>query len=164
MSAAPYAAIVPAPGFCLGLRLSGDEAAVTEIHFLEACAEQLPTAPLAREAARQLQAYLADAAFAFTLPLQVAGTPFRQQVWQQIAAIPCGQTRTYGQLAAALGSAPRAVGGACGDNPLPVVVPCHRVVAAAGIGGFAHHRDGFLLGVKRWLLTHEQSAFCLDGR
>lgn len=164
MNAAPYAAIVPAPGFCLGLRLAGDGEALAEIRFLESCAAQPPVTPLAGEAARQLAAYLADASFVFTLPLQVAGTSFRQQVWQQIAAIPCGETRTYGQLAAALGSAPRAVGGACGDNPFPVVVPCHRVVAAAGIGGFAHHRDGFLLGVKRWLLAHEQAAFALDGR
>jgi methylated-DNA-[protein]-cysteine S-methyltransferase len=63
---------------------------------------------------------------------------------------------TYGALAAALQSSARAVGGACGANPYPVVVPCHRVIASdGGLGGFARQRGGFLLEVKRWLLQHE---------
>jgi methylated-DNA-[protein]-cysteine S-methyltransferase len=83
------------------------------------------------------------------------GTPFRRAVWREIASIPCGRTRTYGEIADRLHSSPRAVGGACGDNPLPLVVPCHRVVARDGLGGFMHRDGGFALAVKRWLLAHE---------
>lgn len=152
---APFAAVLPAPGFSLGVRCTTDE--ITEIAFLESRPALRPTTPLAMEAARQLRAWLADPRFAFGLPLAPAGTPFQRRVWAGIAAIPPGATRSYGELAAELGSGARAVGGACGANPYPVVVPCHRVVAAGGgPGGFARQRGGFLLEVKRWLLAHER--------
>ena len=113
---------------------------------------------MAKEAVRQLRAYLKDPRFQFSLPLQPQGTHFQRRVWAGIAAIPAGATRTYGEVAAAIGSGPRAVGNACGANPYPLVVPCHRVVAAhQGLGGFARQRGGFLLDVKRWLLAHEGS-------
>lgn len=150
-----FDAVVAGPAFCLGIRCDRD--AVTAIVFLsqEAGARE-GEGELARRAADELRAYFADPAFRFALPLRAAGTPFRQRVWRAIAAISPGETRRYGDLARALGSAPRAVGQACGDNPLPVVVPCHRVVAAAGIGGFAHARQGDALAAKRWLLDHER--------
>ena len=116
---------------------------------------------MAAEAVRQLHAYLADPNFVFGLPLRPAGTTFQRRVWEQISAIPTGQTHTYGQLAKNLKNAPRAVGQACGANPYPLVIPCHRVVATGGgMGGFARERGGFLLDIKRWLLTHEG---CLPG-
>lgn len=150
----PYHAIVAAPGFCLGVCAA--EAVVTAVDFLEPCPPQAPETPLAAEVVRQLQTYLADPRCTFNLPLQPAGTHFQRRVWAQIAAIPCGQVATYGQLAKTLANAPRAVGQACGANPYPVVVPCHRVIATGGgLGGFANARGGFLLAVKRWLLTHE---------
>jgi len=153
--AAPeYQAVVAAPGFCLGVRC--DEWEIHGISFLPAVAEVAPANPLAAEAARQLTAYLVDADYTFLLPLRAAGTVFQRRVWQQIAAIPTHQTRTYGEVARTLDNAPRAVGQACGANPYPVVVPCHRVLASGGgLGGFARQRGGFLLDVKRWLLTHE---------
>ncbi len=149
-----YDAIVGAPGFCLGICVG--EAEVTAIDFIEPCPEKAPANPVAAEVARQLRAYLADPRFAFNLPLQTAGTPFQRRVWEQISAIPCGRVETYGQLAQNLHNAPRAVGQACGANPYPIVVPCHRVIATGGgLGGFANARGGFLLSVKRWLLRHE---------
>lgn len=158
MNANSYQAIVAAPGFALGVQCSDDE--VTAIDFIEARPEQAPGTPLAAEAARQLHAYLADPNFAFSLPLRPTGTTFQRRVWQEISAIPAGQTHTYGQLAKSLKNAPRAVGQACGANPYPVVVPCHRVVATGGgLGGFARERGGFLLDVKRWLLKHEGGEF-----
>jgi len=162
MSDSSYQAVVTAPGFALGVRCSDDE--ITGIAFLEPRPEQAPENALAAEAVRQLKAYLADPNFPFGLPLQPAGTPFQRRVWAEIAAIPAHQTQTYGQLAQNLKNAPRAVGQACGANPYPVVVPCHRVVATGGtgdkkLGGFARQRGGFLLEVKRWLLTHESSEF-----
>ena len=77
-------------------------------------------------------------------------------MWQALSNIPSGQTRYYSELAAQLQSSPRAVGGACGANPIALVVPCHRVLAKSGLGGFMHQRSGQALDIKRWLLTHEQ--------
>ncbi|MDK9723536.1 MAG: methylated-DNA--[protein]-cysteine S-methyltransferase [Sterolibacteriaceae bacterium MAG5] len=154
MKASPFQAVVSAPAFSLGVRCSDDE--ILDIEFLEPRAEVAPKTLLAKEAVRQLRAYLQDPRFAFGLPLAPAGTSFQRRVWAGIAAIPAGGTRTYGELALAIGSGPRAVGNACGANPFPVVVPCHRVVASGGgLGGFARNRSGFLLDVKRWLLRHE---------
>ncbi len=112
---------------------------------------------LAERVVRQLQAYFTDPDFRFDLPLAPAGTAFQRRVWDIISAIPRGSLLTYGQVARALQSAPRAVGQACGANWFPLVIPCHRVTAAGGLGGFAHSDDqaGFQLGVKRWLLAHE---------
>src|SRR5688500_444085 len=117
-----------------------------------------PRSPLAERAALQLERYRADPSAPFDLPLAVEGTPFQLQLWQALCAIPCGKTLTYGELAKRLGAPARAVGQACGDNRLPVVIPCHRVVAANGIGGFAHATGGYLLEPKRWLLAHECGA------
>lgn len=147
-------AIVAAPGFALGVRCTNEH--ITGILFLPPQAEVPATTPLAAEAARQLHAWLADHDHAFDLPLAAAGTAFQNRVWAQIRAIPRGATRRYGQLARTLGSAARAVGQACGANPYPVVVPCHRVVATGGPGGFAHARVGLLLDIKHWLLAHER--------
>jgi len=156
MIASSYNAIVAAPGFSLGVQCTDDE--ITTIEFLEPQPEQAPTTPLAAEAVRQIQAYLNDPAFQFGLPLRPSGTAFQRRVWAQIAAIPPGRTDTYGQLAKNLKNAPRAVGQACGANPFPLVVPCHRVVATGGgLGGFSRQGGGFLLDVKRWLLKHEHS-------
>ncbi len=155
----PYNAIVSAPGFAIGIRCSADE--VTGIDYLEPCAELAPRTPLAHETVRQISAYLSDPTFEFGLPLAPAGTHFQRRVWAQIAAIPCGQTLSYGELATAIHTGPRAVGNACGANPYPIVVPCHRVLAAhqqlGGFGGSYKTRGGnWLLDIKRFLLRHEQ--------
>ena len=155
---AGYQSVVAAPGFALGVRCDDEE--IIEIEFIEARPELAPANPLAAEAVRQLYAYLADPAFAFGLPLRPSGTAFQRRVWGEIAAIPSGATLTYGEVAKNLRNAPRAVGQACGANPFPLVVPCHRVVASAGgLGGFARHGGGFLLDIKRWLLKHEGREF-----
>lgn len=162
MSPPDYQAVIRAPGFALGLRCNDDE--ITAIEFLEDRPALAPQTPLAQEATRQLLAYFKDPRFPFSLPLAAAGTPFQRRVWAGIAAIEPGATRSYGELASAIQTGPRAVGNACGANPYPVVVPCHRVVATGmangangGLGGFARARGGFLLDIKRWLLTHERS-------
>ena len=107
------------------------------------------------DATLQLEEYFAGKRQAFDLPLAPSGTGFQRRVWAEISAIPAGQTRSYGELARQLGSAARAVGQACGANPFPLIVPCHRVTSAQGLGGFAHSSGGWLLEVKRWLLRHE---------
>jgi methylated-DNA-[protein]-cysteine S-methyltransferase len=105
-------------------------------------------------AAEQLTAYFAGELREFTVPLRPEGTPFQLAVWEQLRAIPYGQTRSYGELAQRLGSpgASRAVGAANGSNPLSIVVPCHRVIGANGkLTGF-----GGGLPRKQWLLSMEQ--------
>lgn len=159
MSHRPHHAIVDAPGFALGVVC--DEDWIEEIEFLPPQAGQPPRTALAGEAVRQLRAWLGDPDFVFGLPLKPSGTAFQRRVWRAIETIPRGATRTYGDLARDLGNAPRAVGQACGANPFPLIIPCHRVVAAqkglnGGLGGFDRHGGGFLLDVKRWLLAHEQ--------
>lgn len=149
-----YDAVLPAPTFALGIRCDADE--ITAIEYIELCAAVAPQSPLAKETVRQIKAYLKDPHFEFGLPLAAAGTHFQRRVWAQIAAIPLGKTLSYGEVAAAIHSGPRAVGNACGANPYPLVVPCHRVIAAhQGLGGFGRSGGGFLLEIKRWLLSHE---------
>jgi methylated-DNA-[protein]-cysteine S-methyltransferase len=134
-------------------------ARVAGIRYLPPTAAALkPRNALAERAARQLERYRDDPDAPFDLPLAVEGTPFQRAVWDAMCAIPRGSTRTYGELARELGGEARAVGQACGDNRLPIVIPCHRVVAADGIGGFAHATDGYLIEAKRWLLLHEAHA------
>lgn len=119
-----------------------------------------PTTPLCRAVQSQLLAYCADPAFRFDLPLAPAGTAFQQRVWALLRQIPPGSTRSYGDAAQELHSAARAVGQACAANPYPPIVPCHRIVARRGLGGFSHSTadDGYLLQIKRWLLAHEARA------
>jgi len=157
MTKPPYATVLSAPAFSIGIACNADE--ITEITYLEPRAELPPATPLAKEAVRQLRAWLKDPRFEFGLPLAPAGTHFQRRVWEQIAAIPPGRTLSYGEVAAAIRSGPRAVGNACGANPYPIVVPCHRVVGAnQALGGFARQKGGFLLEVKKWLLLHEHAG------
>lgn len=151
-----FDAIAGFPALRVGVRTQGD--AIGEIVYLpHAAALVAPRNPLAERAIRQIERYVEDPDFRFDLPLADAGTPFQRRVWQAIRGIRRGHTLTYGEMARSLASVPRAVGQACGTNPFPLVVPCHRVVAATGIGGFAHHDDGFLVEIKKWLLQHEHA-------
>lgn len=105
---------------------------------------------------RDFMAYFDDPRHRFTTPVATGlGTPFQQRLWRALREIPAGQVRRYGELALELGSGARAVGGGCRVNPLPLVVPCHRVLARQGMGGYAGATDGPLLEIKRWLLRHE---------
>jgi len=108
--------------------------------------------PLLNRAVHQLNAYFFCGLRAFDLPVAPAGTPFQQAVWQQMQAIPYGEARTYGEIARWLRSAARAVGFACGRNPIPIIIPCHRVVAAGGLGGFSGAGG---VETKHWLLELE---------
>lgn len=132
---------------------------VAEIRYLPPEAPlKSPCNALAERTARQLVRYREDPDACFDLPLLIEGTLFQRRLWDALCEIPRGRTLTYGELARRLGGEARAVGQACGDNRLPIVIPCHRVVAANGIGGFAHATTGYLLEAKRWLLAHECGA------
>jgi len=149
-----YQALLKTPFGVLGILCTDD--ALTGIELLApGTAPQPPRNPFAQKVCEQLNTYIADADFRFDLPLQPGGTAHQNKVWQAMCAIPRGQVQTYGDLAAQIGSAPRAVGQACGNNPIPIVIPCHRVVGKADLGGFMHHSGGYALDIKRWLLAHE---------
>lgn len=152
-----YDAILDAPPCRLGAVFTGD--ALARLDFLST------DAPLAgandaraRRLGAELDAYWGDPNHVFELPYELAGTPFQLRVWRALTAIPPGRPSTYGALARQLGTAARAVGQACGANPLPILIPCHRVLAANGLGGFMHASAGMPLDVKTWLLAHEDAA------
>lgn len=151
-----FSAIVTAPFGAIGIRT---EAGVLRefVYLPPSYREKAPGDLLSAQAVAQLERYFAEPDFRFSLPLAPVGTPFQRKVWEVISAIPRGDVLTYGEVARIVQSAPRAVGQACGANRFPLVIPCHRVTAAGGLGGFAHHDDamGFYLGVKRWLLARE---------
>jgi methylated-DNA-[protein]-cysteine S-methyltransferase len=151
-----FSAIVAAPFGAIGIRT--DAGQLRELVYLPPhFDEKAPQDALAEQVALQVGQYLQDPGFGFSLPLPQVGSAFQQRVWDAIRAIPRGTVRTYGQVAKHIGSAPRAVGQACGANWFPLVIPCHRVTAAGGLGGFSKQNDenGFHLSVKRWLLLHE---------
>ena len=151
-----YQAKLATPFALLGIRTEEDW--LTGIDYLPL--DSVPLAPenaLAREVCKQLQAYLADPDFVFDLSLHIGGTTHQRRVWQAIQEIPCGKTSSYADIAVQLHSAPRAVGQACGANRLPIIIPCHRVIAKnGGLGGFLNASDGAPLTIKRWLLHHER--------
>lgn len=152
-----FSAVVPAPFGAVGIRT--EPGVVRELVYLPPTFGALPpTDGLTERTARQIERYFTDPDFRFDLPLAPVGTAFQRRVWSVIAAIPRGDVLTYGAVAKHIGSAPRAVGQACGANWHPLVIPCHRVTATGGLGGFANHDDatGFHIGVKRWLLAHER--------
>jgi methylated-DNA-[protein]-cysteine S-methyltransferase len=152
-------AVVRTPFGAVGIRTEGvgtEDECVAEILYLPPGSPAVtPKNRLAATAAAQVEAYLRDPAAPFALPLKPVGTRFQRRVWDQIAAIPAGEVRSYGAVAKALRSGPRPVGQACGANYFPLAVPCHRVVSSSGIGGFARNDDGFHIAIKRWLLAHE---------
>lgn len=150
-----YQAIMATPLGRVGIRMNGN--AVSELDYLAADTAEQPPLDAATEAVvAQLAAYFRNAHAPLTVRLAPAGTAFQQRVWTALQAIPVGSVVSYGELARQLGTAPRAIGGACRSNPLPILIPCHRVVSRnGGLGGYTGELAGDPLGIKRWLLRHE---------
>lgn len=134
------------------MTLAEERGAITAL-FWGTSGDQRSTA-LLRRASRLLERYFAGRRVAFDLPLEPAGTVFERRVWKTLCTIPWGETRTYGEIAREAGGSPRAVGHAAGQNPIPIMIPCHRVVAAHGLGGFSAPGG---VGTKRALLALEGS-------
>jgi len=138
----------------LGIRCTED--ALVGIDFLPATEKpQRASSTFAKTACEQLLRYFENPDMQFTVPLKPNGTPHQQKTWQAMRNIPRGATRSYGELASELKSGAQAIGQACGANPIPIIIPCHRVVGKSGLGGFMHHASGSPLDIKRWLLAHE---------
>jgi methylated-DNA-[protein]-cysteine S-methyltransferase len=156
MTHSDYDAVVITPFGALGIVAQGT---LSSIDFLNrSCKLRTGRNPLAREVCAQLRAYFSDPRHVFDLPLDLQGSSYQQRVWRALRRIPAGRTLSYGQLATKLASGARAVGNACRANPIPVIVPCHRVVGASGLGGFMGGRAPAHLNLKHWLLTHERAT------
>lgn len=150
-----YQAKIQAPFAVLGICTEEDW--LTDIDYLPLDTPLMaPSTPLAKEVCGQLEAYLLNPQYKFNLSLHISGTVHQRRVWDLIQEIPCGQTSSYAEIAAKIHSAPRAVGRACGANKIPIVIPCHRIIAKnGGLGGFMNANQGEPLEIKRWLLRHE---------
>ncbi len=149
-----YQAIIAAPFSRIGIAMTGE--AVRMLDYLPADTPELPPTDAATAAVvAQLAAYFRDAKTPLTVALILTGTPFQQRVWMALKAIPPGTVLSYGELAQQLGTAARAIGNACRSNPVPILIPCHRVVGRQGLGGYAGAVTGDPLAIKRWLLRHE---------
>lgn len=133
------------------LRLETTQYGIARVRFCSDAWDAGYPTPAINQAIRQLGRYFGNGAEIFDVPLDLQGTPFQQRVWDALRRIAPGTVRTYADLARELGSSPRAVGGACRSNPCLILVPCHRVVAQRGLGGYS----GAGLANKVWLLRHE---------
>lgn len=150
-----YDAVIATPVGRWGIIMEND--VLIDIDFLKSSIPLQAAHSLgAQRVCRQLRSYFANPKVSFRLSLAPSGTSFQQRVWKALQRIPTGQTLSYGALAQKLATSARAVGNACRANPIPIIIPCHRIVAANGAGGFMGKRAGPALRLKHWLLKHEQ--------
>ena len=135
------------------VEIGGTPDGITSLFFVEERRSGVATNEMCEQAVKQISEYFTGSRQEFDLPILLSGTEFQRQVWQELRSIPFGQTVSYGDLARAIGkpSAVRAVGAANGDNPVSIIVPCHRVIGSDG--GLTGYGGG--LERKRWLLKHE---------
>ncbi|MFK8026764.1 MAG: methylated-DNA--[protein]-cysteine S-methyltransferase [Gammaproteobacteria bacterium] len=146
--------ILPSPIGNLGLNTS--TAAIQRLVYIkDKQSAHVPTTGFAAKVHQQIMQYFELQRTEFDLPIDIQGTAFQNKVWQQVAKIPYGESKTYGEIAAAINSGPRAVGNACRHNPIPIIIPCHRVVKKSGLGGYCGSIVGKEIQQKDWLLRHE---------
>lgn len=139
------------------LSLAFESGLLQSVDFFSRKKVSSPKLKEAKDACQQIDDYCANfpVDFKFDIALKMEGTPFQKKVWLALKKIPVGQVMTYGELAKQLKTSARAVGNACRANPMPLVIPCHRVVAKSGLGGFAGSQEGAPMKIKKWLLEHE---------
>jgi methylated-DNA-[protein]-cysteine S-methyltransferase len=148
----------PFGGLAIRTEIVDKSLMITQIQYLSQIdTVSRPLNELAKNAKEQIECYFENPHFLFDLPIKTQGSAFQQRVWSSIQSIPVGQTLTYGELATQIRSGPRAIGGACGANYYPLIIPCHRVLSKAGIGGFMGKGTGPYLKIKHWLLSHENA-------
>lgn len=116
-----------------------------------------PKTPFEKQIADQILQYLDDPNFQFSIPYRLNGTSFQCKVWETLRTIPAGKTLTYGELALQLKTHSRAVGQACRRNPIPIIIPCHRIIGQRHVGGFSGEEEGEFIEIKKWLIKHEQA-------
>lgn len=143
----------------LRIAISTSEKGLVALDYIHKQPLQAPQNLVAGQVVQQLERYFDNPRWQFELPLDLFGTPFQQRLWRSLCSVPAGKTDTYGHLARELHSGAQAVGQACRRNPVPVIVPCHRVVSQNGIGGYAGEIDGEKMRIKKALLAHEGYVF-----
>lgn len=137
----------------IGLQFDGSN--LIQVDYLKNKKITVASSRAAERVKNKIEDYLADKTRTLKVDMTLNVTPFQKKVLEQLQKIPYGETRTYGEIAKILKTSPRAVGNACRNNPVPIVIPCHRVVSATGIGGYDGARSGSLLDIKRKLLQKE---------
>jgi methylated-DNA-[protein]-cysteine S-methyltransferase len=154
MKQADYSVIMHSPIGKLGIQ-TGEQ----YLHRIDFLAEQVrvkaPDNELAAEVVDQLTQYFENPMFTFAIACDMDGTSYQRRVWKRLKAISAGHYMTYTDVAKKLGSGARAVGGACRSNPIPIIVPCHRVVSKSSIGGYDGDWGAGKVNIKKWLLRHE---------
>jgi methylated-DNA-[protein]-cysteine S-methyltransferase len=135
------------------IEVSADNDAITHLHWRGVQPQRLQSSPLVKEAVKQLQAYFDKRLTQFDLPIAADGTGFAKDVWDIMLAIPYGQTLTYGDVATRLNAPAQAVGQACGQNPIAVIIPCHRIVGTNWLGGYSSELG---INAKAYLLDLER--------
>jgi methylated-DNA-[protein]-cysteine S-methyltransferase len=148
-----YDVIINAPFGGVGIHVESDYVVGIQLFPIQQSTREA-SHQFAQYVAHQISQYFMQAGSILDIPYAVSGTPFQKRVWKAISDIPAGEVLTYSELAEKVGSGPRAVANACGANRLPLLIPCHRVVAKNGLGGFMQGIDGGLK-IKEWLLAHE---------
>jgi methylated-DNA-[protein]-cysteine S-methyltransferase len=147
--------IIDSPIGKLSIETSNNQ--ITHIHFCHQNTKTLKSKDSFNQSVlKALESFFKKSNNTFDFPLHTKGTEFQQRVWKALQKIPRGEVRTYQDLANQLKTSPRAVGNACRANPIPVIIPCHRVVAKNGIGGFSGKTSGSKISIKEWLLNHER--------
>ncbi|MGH6892558.1 MAG: methylated-DNA--[protein]-cysteine S-methyltransferase [Dongiaceae bacterium] len=135
------------------IEISADHDAITRLYWRSVKPVRLQSSPLVKEAVRQLHAYFEKRLTKFDLPIVADGTGFARDVWDVMLSIPYGETLTYGDVAAKLQAPAQAVGQACGQNPIAIVIPCHRVVGTNWLGGYSSElgadAKSYLLDLER---------------
>ena len=153
-----YDAVIATPLSDVRLGLHFSNAELVAIDFLDKGVElKMSTQTAQKKIIQQISNYFLDPGNKFDFDLRPEGTLFQQRVWRAMCKIPVGKTLTYGELAKRLGTSARAIGNACRTNKIPILIPCHRIVARTGLGGYMGHRKGSELDIKKWLLQHEHA-------
>ena len=148
-----YQEIIQTPFGNLGIVVEDD--LLAGIDFLGKKTPVAQTSPAGKKISAEIKRYLRDPEHHFSVPYQLSGTAFQNRVWRALLKIPPGKLLSYGELAAKLGTGPRAIGNACRMNPIPIIVPCHRVTAKHGPGGYMGKVQGSGMRMKQWLIAHE---------
>jgi len=149
-----FNAVISSPVGKLGIKTSSQ--GVKSIQYLtDDIKLQKPNNDLAVKICKQLQSYFEDPRFEFDIPCDMTGTDYQKRIWTSLKTIPAGHPMTYSDIAQKQNSGARAVGGACRKNPIPIIFPCHRVIAKSGIGGYDGDWGEGKVNIKQWLLKHE---------
>lgn len=127
-----------------------------KLEILAGDSKKSPQGSSSKHVAAELARYFKNPKHSFKVSLHLEGTSFQKSVWRALQQIPPSKTMTYGALAKKLKTSARAIGQACRTNPIPIIIPCHRVIAANHLGGYAGKRKGRMLDIKKWLLQHEK--------